>query len=65
MDLCFSHSLRQLIEEPTETTERTKTLVDHILTNSPENFIQSGVTKTGLSEHQLTYCTRKASLLRL
>ena len=36
MDLCFSHSLRQLIEEPTETTERTKTLVDHILTNSPE-----------------------------
>ena len=65
MDLCFSHSLRQLIEELTETTERTKTLVDHILANSPENSIQSGVTKTGLSENQLTYCTRKASLLRL
>ena len=51
--------------EPTETTERIKTLVDYILANFSEKFIQSGVTETELSDHQLTYCTRKASLLRL
>ena len=36
MDLCFSHSLHQLAAEPTRTTERTKTLTNHVLTNSPE-----------------------------
>ena len=36
MDLCFCHSLDQLIVEPTRTTERINTLIDHILTNSPE-----------------------------
>ena len=39
MDLCFSHSLRQLHVRPTRTIERTKTLTDHILTNSPEKVI--------------------------
>ena len=28
IDLCFSHSLNQLIMEPTRTTENTKTLID-------------------------------------
>ena len=65
MDICFSHTLSRLIVEPTETTERIKTLVDYILANFSEKFIQSGVTETELSDHQLTYCTRKASLLRL
>ena len=39
MDLCFSHSLHQLIAEPTRTTDRTKTPIDHILTNSAEKVI--------------------------
>ena len=65
MDLCFSHSLHQLIAEPARTTERTKTLIDHILTNSAEKVIRSGVIEMGLSDHGLIYCTRKASLLKL
>lgn len=36
-------SLHKLIMKPTRTTEYTKTLIDHILSNSPEKFIQSGV----------------------
>ena len=36
MDLCFSHSLHQLAAEPTRTAERTKTLTNHVLTNSAE-----------------------------
>ena len=47
----FSHSLHQLIVESTRTTERTKTLIDHILTNSSEKVIQSGVIEVGLSDH--------------
>ena len=59
MDLCFSHSLHQLIAEPTRTTKCTKTLIDHILTNSAEKVIQSGAIEMGLSENWLIYCTRK------
>ena len=65
IDLCFSHSLHQLIMEPTRTTEHTKTLIDHILTHSPEKVIQSGVVEMGLSHHELVYCSRKTSLLKL
>ena len=67
-DLCFSHSLHQLIREPTWTTEHTKTLIDHILTNSPE-FVRmwslSAVIEMGFSDHELIYCSRKTALLKL
>ena len=51
--------------EPTRTIEDTKTLIDHILTNSTEKFIKSGVIKMGLSDHELVYCSRKSSFLKL
>ena len=65
MDLWFSHSLHQLLVEPTRTIERTKTLTDHILTNSPEKVIQNGVIETQFFDHGLGYCSRKASFLKL
>ena len=52
IDLCFSHFLHQLIRKPTRTTKHTKTLIDHILTNSPEKIIQSGVIEMGLSDQE-------------
>ena len=64
MNLCFSHSLHQLFAEP-ETTEHTKTLIDHILTHSPEKLIQSWVIEMGLFDHELIHCTKNASLLKL
>ena len=51
--------------EPTRTTEHTKTLIDHILMNSLEKEIQSGVIEMGLSYHELIYCSRETSLLIL
>ena len=39
--------------------------MDHNLTNSPEKLIQSGVIQMTLSDHELIYCTRKTSLLKL
>ena len=65
INLCFSHSLYQLTAKPTRTTQHTKTLINHILTNSTEKVIQSGVIEMGLSDHWLIYCTRKASLVKL
>ena len=54
-DLCFSHSIHQLIVEPTTTTYHTKTLVDQILINSPEKFNQIGAIEMGLSDYELIY----------
>ena len=65
MDFCSSHYLYQLIAEPTKTTYRTKTLLHCVLINSPEKVIQSGVTETGLFDHELIHCRGKTSLLKL
>ena len=39
--------------ESIKTIEHTKTLIDHILSNSLEKVIQSGVIEIGLSSHKL------------
>ena len=49
------HGIKQLITSPMTSTS----LLDHILTNSSERVSQSGVADVGLSDHQMTYCTRK------
>ena len=51
IDIYFSHSLHQLIAKPARTTEGTKTRIDHIMMNSTEKVIQSGVIEMGLSDH--------------
>ena len=51
--------LKQLIKEATRVTNKTRSLLDHILCNTSEKISQSGVISTGLSDHFLTYCTRK------
>ena len=58
---CSLHGLKQLILNPTHITENTSTLLDHVLTNSHDKVSQSGVINVGISDHQLTYCTRKIS----
>ena len=62
LEFCFTHSLEQIITRPTRITDQTATLIDHILTNSPDKVSQSGVIDLGLSDHDLIYCTRKTSL---
>ena len=51
--------LKQLIEKPTRITCETSTLIDHILTNSVKKISQYGIVNTGISDHQMIYCTRK------
>ena len=49
----------QLIDKPTRVTQNSSTLLDHIYTNKKDKISQSGVIETGISDHFITYCTRK------
>ena len=64
-EFCSLHGLKQPIEQlitsPTRVTENSSSLLDHILTNFTDRVSQSGVVDTGLSDHQLIYCTRKVN----
>ena len=54
-------NLQQLISEPTRVTYSSKSLLDHILCNNKEIICQSGTISLGLSDHFMTFCTRKIS----
>ena len=58
-EFCSLYGLEQLISTPTRVTMNSSSILDHILTNSTDRVSQSGVIDTGLSDHQLIYCTRK------
>ena len=60
----FAFGLNQLIEKPTRPTLSTVSVVDHILTNSKEKVKHYGVISSGKSDHDFTYCTRKAKTLK-
>ena len=51
--------LSQLISEATRVTSSSSSLIDHILSNNCDKICQSGTITIGLSNHFLTYMTRK------
>ena len=53
VELIHPFGLTQIIEEPTRTTDRTSTLLDHILLNTPSKVTQSGVLNKYLSDHDI------------
>ena len=53
------NTMCQLIKEPTRVTDRTATLLDHILVSREDVIQQSGVVPICISDHELIYCTRK------
>ena len=59
IDTLNSYNFSQLIEEPTRVTQSSASLIDHIHSNNTEKICQSGVIKSGISDHYITYCTRK------
>ena len=58
-ELLNSFNFTQLIESPTRVTPTSSTLIDHIHTNTIDKICQAGIIETGLSDHFITYCTRK------
>ena len=54
-----SLNLKQLINSPTRISKDSKSLIDLIAVNYPQNICDSGVVLTNLSDHELVYCVRK------
>ena len=63
-ETCQIHSSKKLITCPKCVTCNTSTLIDHILTNSTEKIFQSGITDSGISTHQLIFCTIKVKRVK-
>ena len=59
LSLCSLYELTQVISEPTRVTESTCTLIDPILTNTPEHILSSGAIPTGISDDNLVYAICK------
>ena len=57
------YQLTQMIDEVTRVTMTTSSLIDNILTNTPEKISDSGVIHTGISDHSLVFAIRKMSVI--
>ena len=55
------HGFKQLIFEPTRFGPDSETGLDHVICNNQSKLSQSGVIITGVSDHIMTYCTRKTA----
>ena len=64
LEACSAFGLTQLINKPTRSTLKTLSLLDHILTNSKESVTQHGVITSGLSDHNIIFCTRKTKCFK-
>ncbi len=53
------NNYKQIITTPTRATENTANILDHIICNRDDKISHSGVIETGISDHFMTYCTRK------
>ncbi len=53
------NSYKHIITNPTQVTEHRANILDHIICNMDDRITHSGVIETGISDHFLTYCTRK------
>lgn len=59
-----SYQFSQLITENTRVTHQSSTLLDHFITNEPQNISASGVIEIGISDHYLIYGVRKFPTFR-
>ena len=62
--LCELYQLTQLIDEPTRITATMFSLIDHVITNTPEKISHSGVVHTGISDHSLVFAIRKIRIIQ-
>ena len=57
--LLNAFGLKQVITKSTRVTKTTATLIDLIITNKPENIIETNVFQNSISDHILIACRRK------
>ena len=60
LDRCSrAFGLTQLIHEPTRVCDVSSSTIDLVLVSDPESISQSGVLTYGISDHFLTFCSRR------
>ena len=64
LDMCDIYDLDSLINVPTRISKNRESCLDVILTNVPAFAKDSGVTHTGLSDHDLVYTVLKTRHMR-
>ena len=64
VEIFLAFGLNQLIENPTRSTLRTVSLIDHILPNSKEKVRNYGVISCRISDHDSVYCTMKTKTVK-
>ena len=57
------YQLYQLIDQATRITMTTSSLIDHIVTNTPEKISDSGIIHTGISDYSLIFAIKKISIM--
>ena len=62
--LLRSLNIKQLIDQPTRITKNSKSLIDLVAVNFPQNVCESGLVSGHLSDHELVYCVRKLNWKR-
>ena len=60
-----SFGYSQLIKDPTRTTKKTSTIIDHIITNRPAVVSSCGVRPCGISDHDALFLIRNARAPKL
>ena len=65
IEFCSLFGLEQMVQTPTRITCNSSSLIDHILTNFSDRISQSGIVDTGISDHQLIFCTRKITKIKV
>lgn len=56
LDMLFDQGFMPLITKATRVTYHSRTLIDHIYTNSPEKLINSGICLADISDHLPCFC---------
>ena len=54
-----AYQYEQLITDYTIVTQHLRTLIDHLITNEPQNIIDSGIIKISISDHYMIFEIRK------
>ena len=62
--LAARYGLTQLIKTSTRVMNTTRSTIDLIFTNNEEYYVQTGVTDLGVSDHCLTYTSRRRLKLK-
>ena len=60
-----SFGYSQLIKDATRTTKTTSTIIDHIITNRPDDISSSGARPCGISDHDALFLLRNTRVPKL